>query len=151
MTDANETWQETVRVKEVDHFADGSTLENILGEFGEPGFSQVVLGIRNAELDADNIVMVTFTSYRNEDGKLLSAQAFYNKNGVHKPYIFYVHPDHMRMGIGTKMIDFIQTQFFETHGEYLKFEESWNGVVVSDIGLEFMNKYSSNALEKRKE
>lgn len=151
MTDANETWQESITIQEVDHFADWSNMEAVLGEFGEPGFSQVVYGLRWALIDPDNVVSCTFTAYRSDDGKILSAQAFYDKNGVHTPFLFYVHPDHMRMGIGTKMIDFIQTQYYETHGEYIQFDKSWNGAAVSDALLSFMNKYSSNALEKRKE
>ena len=149
MTDENKTWQETISITEIDHFEDWSNIENILGEFGEPGFSQVVYGLQWPSIDPDNIVSVTFTAYRSDDGKLLCAHGCYDKDGVQTPFIFYVHPDHMRMGIGTKMIDFIVKKYLDTRGEHIPYDKNWNGAVVSDAALSFMNKYSSSELEKR--
>ena len=149
MTDENSTWQESITITEVDHFEDWSNLENVLGEFGEPGFSQVVYGLKWAPIDPDNIVSVTFTAYRSDDGKLLCAHGCYDKDGVQTPFIFYVHPDHMRMGIGTKMADFIVKKYLDTRGEHIPYDKNWNGATVSDAALSFMNKYSSSELEKR--
>jgi GNAT superfamily N-acetyltransferase len=149
MTDMNEKWDETITIKDVDHFADWSNTEAIFGESGEPGFSQKIYGLRWAPIDPDNVVQCTFTTYRSDDGKLLCVHGCYDKNGVQTPFLFYVHPDHMRMGIGTKMADFIVKKYLENRGEHMPYDKNWKGAEVSDAALSFMKKYSNNELLKR--
>jgi len=140
----NKIWEEITSTLEVDHFHDWFQIENLFGEFGEPGFTQIdkVLNQPNKSLN------VTFTLYRNENGKLVGINGFYIDNNIQKPFTFMVHPDYLRTGIGTKIADFITKQFAEKNNREFDYEQSWRDVSTTESAVKFANKYAKQQYDK---
>lgn len=142
MSDINSNfWENLTPSIEPNFFEDWLVLENLLGEFGEPGFADVTKNIRWPSINSDSPIPVVFTCYRGEDGLLLGISANYMMDGVSKPFYFGVHPDHQRKGIGTLLADHFVNQFKETHGKEFTYKESWGDAETSESAANWANKY----------
>lgn len=138
MNEENKIWEDVSPTLNVDHFHDWIEMENLFGELGEPGLSQVTKVLSQP----DNIRNITFTLYRGESGQLLGVHGFYTEDNVQKPFILIVHPDHLRIGIATKIANFVTNQFVETKEREFDYEKSWRDIPVSESAASFMNKYA---------
>ena len=146
MTQGN--WTNLTPSIEIDYFADWLTCENILKEFGEPGFSNVVRVLSWPSI-SDSPISIEFTCSRGEDGKLLGIAAHYTMDGIQKPFLFMVHPDHQRTGIGTKLIDHVAAEYASRNGHEYLYEQSWGDVEVSESAANWANKYVPSVYAKR--
>ena len=147
MNDENKIWEDINPTLDVDHFHDWLEMEKLFDEFGEPGLSQVT----KVRTQPNKSQSITFTLYRGETGQLLGVHGFYTEDNVQKPFIFFVHPDHLRTGIGTKIADFVTNQFLETKGREFDYEQSWSDVPVSESAASFMNKYAKTQYDRMNE
>jgi ribosomal protein S18 acetylase RimI-like enzyme len=134
-------WENLTPSIEPNFFDDWLVLENLLGEFGEPGFADVTKNIRWPSINPDSPWPIVFTCYRGKDGLLLGISANYMMDGVSKPFYFGVHPDHQRKGIGTLLADHFVNEFKETHGKEFTYKESWGDAETSESAANWANKY----------
>jgi GNAT superfamily N-acetyltransferase len=147
----NNVWEDVSPNMEFDHFGDWINLENFLKEYKqEEQFTQNTFNMMHPEIIPGEKVPVTFTSYRGDDGQLLGVHAFFtNKDGVRKPFVLVVHPDHQRQGIGTKIADFIINQYEETHKTEFDYKSIWGDVRTTESAAMFVNKRARQDLAKR--
>ena len=144
MINKNPSWEyllPTLERTEESFFSTWSFFEGKFGEFGTPGFSKELHPARfphifghNNEIDVDVFL------YRGEDGKLLCvvARYFNEEQNIYKPFIFDVHPDHQRQGIGTKVADYILEN---EEAEDFDYTKSWSDTNVTLPSANFANKY----------
>jgi len=144
MIKKNASWQDllpTIERTEESFFTTWSFFEAKFGEFGTPGFSKQILPARFPHIFGHNneINVETFL-YRGEDGQLLCvvARYFNEEQNIYKPFIFDVHPDHQRQGIGTKVADYILENEEVEDFDYTK---SWSDTTVTLASANFANKY----------
>ena len=147
----NDIWEDVLPNMEFDHFGDWINLEIYLGEYKEEEqFSQITRNMQHPGIVPGEKVPVTFTSYRGDDGQLLGVHAFFtNSEGIRKPFLLVVHPDHQRKGIGTKLTDFIITQYEEIHQKEFDYKNSWSDVQTTESAAMFVNKRAREDLAKR--
>ncbi len=142
MTNINSIfWQDLSANYEVDYFHDWLSLENFLGELGEPGFANVTKNIRWPTINPDSPLPFVFTCYRGEEGQLLGIFANYTINNAIKPFILIVHPEHQRTGLGTLLADHVVNEYEQTHNEKFPYKESWGDSLASESGANWANKY----------
>jgi ribosomal protein S18 acetylase RimI-like enzyme len=134
-------WENLIPSIEIDYFQDWLTMENFLGEFGEPGFSNVTKNIRWPSINPDSPLPIVFTCYRGDDGQLLGIFANYMMEGIQKPFLIIVHPDHQRTGIGSMLADYVVDEFESSNGHDYLFKESWGDAKISESCANWANKY----------
>jgi GNAT superfamily N-acetyltransferase len=107
MTDTNNIWQPR-EVTEAEYTFEGwFNWENKFGEFGTPGYNDFTEDMKIPNVFGDDIPrQVSFTLYRQDsDGLLLAVVLrYYTDEGVRKPLLMLVHPDHRGKGIATQVI-----------------------------------------------
>lgn len=153
MSDNSNVWENvspTIEQTQENFFSEWVGIEKKFGEFGEPGFSEQTITVRNFAgiFGHNDPVDVRFTLYRGDDGLLLCIHGCYIENGTQKPFVFNVHPDHQRQGIGTIMANFIIARFEEENSKPFTYNDSWHGVTYTLPSANFANKYATNALSK---
>jgi hypothetical protein len=130
-------------------FGEWFGLEQKFGEFGSPGFSEQTLPARFPGIFGhNNTVNVRFTLFRGDDGQLLCVHGCYideYDNNLQKPFIWNVHPDHQRQGIGTMMANFIRARYIRENGTEFTFEQSLRDVTYTLPSANFTNKFVGNA------
>jgi len=147
MVKKDESWQDllpTLERTEESFFTTWSFFEGKFGEFGTPGFSKEVHPARFPHIFGhNNEINVDTFLYRGEDGKLLCVVAIYfnEEQNIYKPFIFDVHPDHQRQGIGTKVADYILEQLENEEGVDFDYTTSWSDTTVTLASANFANKY----------
>lgn len=147
MINKNTSWQDllpTFERTEESFFTTWSFFEGKFGEFGTPGFSEQILPARFPHIFGhNNEINVKTTLYRGEDGQLLCVVARYlnEENNIEKPFIFDVHPDYQRQGIGTKVADYILGQIENEHGADFDYPTSWANIDITLASANFANKY----------
>jgi GNAT superfamily N-acetyltransferase len=134
-------WENLIPSIEIDYFQDWLTMENLLGELGEPGFTNVTKNIRWPSINPDSPLPFVFTCYRGEEGQLLGIFANYMMEGIQKPFLFIVHPDHQRVGIGTMLADYVVEEFKASNDNYFSYKESWGDAKTSESAANWANKY----------
>lgn len=144
----NNVWENLLPNIETDYFSDWLALENLLGEFGEPGFENITRTMKWPTIEGGSPLPLVFTCYRGDDGLLLGVFANYMLDGLSKPFVFAVHPDHQRQGIGTLLADHVVNEFKETHGKEFTYKESWGDANTTESAANWANKYVPSALEK---
>jgi len=148
-TEENKTWQPIESSRSDLTFADWGMMEDRWGEYGDPGYTQFTLPVSFPHHfgHADK-VDVNFTLLRNDDGLLVGVHGCYIDNGVQKPFIFMVHPDHQRKGIGTKMADHLRQQYTEARGHDFTYEESFREIVTTEAMAGLINKYVNGVYQQ---
>ncbi len=148
MSNLNTSWENATpsyEQTEENFFQEWAFFEQKFGEFGEPGFAEQTHPARFPGIFGhNNSVDVRFTTYRGEDGQLLCVHGCYIDNGIQKPFIMNVHPDHQRQGIGTAVTDFIIARYKDENQSEFTYEESWRNVVYTQPSANFVNKYANN-------
>jgi GNAT superfamily N-acetyltransferase len=130
-------------------FQDWLTWETAFGEFGEPGYSEKVVGIGAAHIFGHTShVDVRFTLLRNYDGLLVCVHGCYIDNDIQKPFALLVHPDHQRQGIGTMVMDYVRERFEVERGHEFTYEESLRNNEFTTSTAAFANKYIKNIYSK---
>ena len=142
-------WENLTPSVEIDYFRDWLTMENLLGEFGEPGFANVTINLKWPTISPDSPLPFVFTCYRGEEGQLLGIFANYMMDGVQKPFLFIVHPDHQRMGIGKMLADYVVEEFKASNNGYFPYKESWGDAKASESAANWGNKYVTNVYNKQ--
>ena len=149
---SNRVWQDLTGTHEELSLGDWATMENVHGEFGEPGFTQTIRPMNASHMTGvQGPVEATWTLYRGDNGALLGAHARHIVDGVQKPIFLIVHPDHQRPGIGTMMSNYIISKYEEERGTDFSYEESWGTMDPSFITAptaNFVNKYAKNVYEQ---
>lgn len=156
MAEETTSWQNvspTIEQTQENFFSEWAGIENRFGEFGQPGFSEQVKTVHNFPqiFGHSNPVDVRFTLFRGEDGLLLCIHGCYIEDGIQKPFIFNVHPDHQRQGIGTMVADYIIARYQAENGRPFAYKESWGEVTYTLPSANFANKYATNALTTTEE
>jgi|688.fasta_scaffold153279_4 GNAT superfamily N-acetyltransferase len=147
MINKNTSWQDllpTFERTEESFFNTWDFFEGKFGEFGTPGFSEQILPARFPHIFGHNDELnVKVTLYRGEDGQLLCvvARYFNEENNIEKPFIFDVHPDYQRQGIGTKVADYVFEQIKDEAGEDFDYPKSWENIDLTLASANFANKY----------
>jgi GNAT superfamily N-acetyltransferase len=145
----NDFWENLTPSLEIDYFKDWLTMENLLGEFGEPGFANVTINLKWPAINPDSPLPFVFTCYRDEEGQLLGIFANYMMEGVQKPFLFIVHPDHQRTGIGTILADYVVEEFKASNGNVFPYKESWGDAKASESAVNWANKYVISVYNKQ--
>lgn len=147
MINKNPSWQDlssNLERSEESFFAAWNHFEAKFGEFGTPGFSKELHPAKFPHIFGHNneITVETFL-YRGEDGRLLCvvARYFNEELNIDKPFIFDVHPDYQRQGIGTKVADYILEQVENEHGADFDYPKSWGNLDLTEPSANFANKY----------
>lgn len=146
MATENTEWENVSPVIErtqEDFFGEWAALEQKFGELGAPGYSEQVIPVRFFDIFGHNdFVNIRFTLLRGDDGGLLCVHGCYIKEGVQKPFLFNVHPDHQRQGIGTMVADYIIARFESENNKQFTYKESWGSdVIYTPPSANFVNKY----------
>lgn len=136
-----EKWEDLTPQIEVDYFSDWNNMEMLLGEFGEPGFSNVHINLRWSSINPDTPMVYTFTCYRGGDGLLLGVSSNYMVEGIPRPFMFITHPDHQRTGVGTLLANFVVHQYEEEHGKIFPYSASWGDAKTTESASNWANKY----------
>jgi GNAT superfamily N-acetyltransferase len=127
---------------------DWNSLETRFIKVGNPGFSQIIMPIKAPHLFKHNLDQdVKVDLYRGEDGQLLCIYISYVKNGVVKPFMLIVHPEHQRQGIATMVINHSREQFVLEHGHEYNISEGLNDIddmPLSQAVVNWLNKYIEN-------
>ena len=147
----DEQWVDILPITEIDYFQDWLTMESFLGEYGDPGFNQIRYeNARFKSIENGEPWPITFTTYRGEDGQLLGMHSFYiNKQGMQQPFVFMVHPDHQRKGIGTIITNYIMEQYRERNGHEYPYAANWKNVESTESAANFMNKYAKQKIQEK--
>ena len=149
---SNRVWQDLIGTHEELSFGDWAAMEHVHGEFGEPGFTQTIRSMTAPHMTGtQGSVEATWTLYRGDNGALLGAHACHIVDGVQKPILLLVHPDHQRQGIGTMMSNYIISKYEEKHGTDFSYDKSWGTMSPSFITAptaNFVNKYVKIVYEK---
>lgn len=123
--------------------------EGKFGEFGVPGFTEQILPARFPHIFGhNNEINVNITLYRGEQGELLCVVGYYfdERDQIEKPFIFDVHPDHQRQGIGTHVAKHVIAELEIKTGKKLDYEKSWKNIDLTLPSANFGNKYIKNNL-----
>ena len=139
--DDSEKWEDVSPKIEVDYFFDWHNMELLLGEFGEPGFSNIHHNLKWPSINPDTPMIYTFTCYRGDDGLLLGVSANYMVDEALRPFAFMVHPDHQRTGVGTLLANFVVQQYEEEHGKIFPYTASWGDARTTESASKWVNKY----------
>jgi hypothetical protein len=148
MTDNN--WQDISPSTEIDYFADWLTLENLLGEYGEPGFHKRVRVFSWPSINGGQPMPFTFNMLRGDDGLLLGVIVNYMLNGVRKPWIGMTHPDHQRQGVMTRLGNLVVADFEQEYQKQFSFTDSWSDLETTESAANFANKFAKRVIEERK-
>jgi GNAT superfamily N-acetyltransferase len=155
-TDLTATFEQTEEM----FFEGWDTFEGRFGEYGTPGFTELVAPAKSpAMFGHDDYQDVHYIFYRDEDGKLLFISgAFYDQSNIRHPFIFMAHPDHRRQGLGTKMALYTEQKFIAEEGSKYGFTneefaampraqrasitvpDMYKDAVVSEAAASFLNK-----------
>ena len=147
MINKNPAWQDlssNLERSEESFFNTWNHFETKFGEFGTSGFSDRTDKARFPTIFGhNNEIDVRVTLYRGEDGKLLCVAATYldERTNIQKPFIFDVHPDHQRQGIGTMVVDYILQQIENEYGTDFDYSKSWENIHLTEPSANFANKY----------
>ena len=156
VTTENSAWENvspSIEQTQENFFSEWSGIERKFGEFGAPGYSEQTITVRNfaAIFGHSDPVDVRFTLYRGEDGLLLCIHGCYLENGIQKPFIYNVHPDQQRQGIGTTVAQYIIARYEQEFGKPFSYTDSWQSVTYTLPSANFANKYATNALSQTTE
>lgn len=154
-TDLTATFDQTEEM----FFEGWDAFERRFGEYGTPGFTELVAPAKSTMFGHNDYQDVYYIFYRGEDGKLLFISGrFYDESNKRKPFIFMAHPDHQRQGLGTKMLNYIEENFIAEEGSRYGFTDTefaempraqrasltvpdiYKDVAVSDAAASFVNK-----------
>ena len=146
MTTENSTWENvspSIEQTQENFFSEWAGIEGKFGEVGPTGYSEQTITVRNfaAIFGHNDPVDVRFTSYRNEDGVLLCIHGCYLEDGIQKPFVYNVHPDHQRQGIGTMVAKHIIARYEQEFGKPFSYTDSWQNVTYTLPSANFVNKY----------
>lgn len=133
-----------VEMSEETFFDQWMSLEQLFGEFGQPGYSEKIITGSGGIFGDGNQVDVRYTLWRNESGKLLCVHGYYIKDGIHIGITFKVHPDHQRQGIGTKMLLHVRDRHERETGETFTYNESLQGATMTAPVAAVINKIIAN-------
>ena len=133
-----------VEMSEETFFDQWMSLEQLFGEFGQPGYSEKIITGSGGFFGDGNRVDVRYTLWRNESGKLLCVHGYYMKDGIHIGITFKVHPDHQRQGIGTKMLLHVRDRHERETGETFTYNESLQGATMTAPVAAVINKVIAN-------
>jgi len=148
-TNSDTPWTEMLATISEQGFEQWAFFENRFGEYGEPGFTHGVFpAIAPHITGTSSQVDVGIYFYRGEDGALVGLYAWYEGDGVEKPFFLYVHPDHQRMGVATKLIDYRRARYVEEKGQEYNFADGMTGLKVTAAAAAFGEKYAKNAYNK---
>ena len=147
MSDNN--WQDISPNAEFDHFADWLTMENLVGEYGEPGFSKMVREFIWPSINPGYAMPFTFNMLRNDDGLLIGLVVNYMMNGVRKPWVVMTHPDHQRQGVMTRLGNFIVADYEQEYQRQFSFSDSWSDAETTESAANFANKFAKKVIESR--
>jgi GNAT superfamily N-acetyltransferase len=151
MTENKKVWNDILPTVETPTFGEWLAMENLFGEFGEPGLTQSVRPVISlsffGHLDS---VDVKFTIYRGADGELLCVHGKYvDEENLVRPFILMVHPDHQGQGIGTMVVEFLLKEHEEERGYRYTWEETYSKQNrVTPAGATFINKWANSVYEK---
>lgn len=156
VTSENNTWENvspSIEQTQENFFSEWAGIERKFGEFGAPGYSEQTITVRNfaAIFGHSDPVDVRFTLYRGEDGLLLCIHGCYLENGIQKPFVYSVHPDHQRQGIGTTVAQYIIARYEQEFGKPFSYTDSWQNVTYTLPSANFVNKYTANVLSQTTE
>jgi GNAT superfamily N-acetyltransferase len=150
MSNVNQSWQEVssgYEQPEEEYFREWIFFEQKFGEFGTPGFTELIVPARFPDIFGHNDNHdVRFTLYRGEDGLLLFVHGCWiNEDNVQKPFIWNAHPEYRRQGIGTMMANYIIERYKTENGEDFPYQESiQNGKKFNAATANFANKFIPN-------
>jgi len=121
------------------------------GENGEPGFREIRENMRSVHFFGhDNTVTVVWTTYRDEDGKLLAIHGCWkDSDGEQHPLLLQVHPEHQRKGIGTMMANFTRERYMDEYKKDGDPNSVFAPIKTTEAGAAFINKYVNNDYDKR--
>lgn len=118
-------------------------MEQKWGEIGTPGISRTSSPVRWERVFGHNeFENVEWYFYRDEEGRLLAVYAYFMRDGQPKPFILNTHPDHMRKGIATALVD----RSLDDFGPGFDFKENTKNMDVSESAANWGNKYIKNKL-----
>jgi GNAT superfamily N-acetyltransferase len=154
-TDLTATFDQTEEM----FFEGWDAFEGRFGEYGTPGFTELVAPAKSNMFGHNEYQDVHYIFYRAEDGKLLFISgAYYDQSDIRHPFIFMAHPDHRRQGLGTKMALYIEQKFIAEEASKYGFTDEefrempraqrasivvpgmYKDAVVSDASASFLNK-----------
>lgn len=149
----------TYEQTEENYFENWDKFERKFGELGTPGFTEQTHSAKSTLFGHNNNVDIRYTLYRNEEGKLLFISGrYYDESNIRHPFVYMVHPDHQRQGLGTKMAVYLEEQFIAEEGHKYGFTETeftemprsqrasivvsgiYQNAKSSDAGASFLNK-----------
>ena len=155
MSDEIMSWNDvspSIEQTQENFFGEWASFERKFGEFGSPGFTEQMFPARFPGIFGhNNTVNVRFTLFRGDDGQLLCVHGCYideYDNNLQKPFIWSVHPDHQRQGLGTMMADFVAARYKRENGTEFTFEQSLRNVTYTLPSANFANKYVKNAYNR---
>ena len=153
MSDQNISWEEllpSIERTEESYFQEWAALEDKFGELGPPGFTEQTMPVRFPTIIGhDGYVDVRFTLFRNQDNQLICVHGCYIDNGVQKPFVWDVHPDHQRQGIGTMMANYVLARYTDEYQKEFTYEESLRDVTYTTPSANFANKYVRNVFSQQ--
>ena len=146
---SEDNWQDISPSAEFDHFADWLSVENFLGEFGEPGFHKMVRSFIVPSINPGKEMPFNFNMLRNDDGLLVGVVVNYMMNGVRKPWVVMTHPDHQRQGVMTRLASLIVADYEQEYQRPFSFSDSWADAETTESVANFANKFVKNVIETR--
>lgn len=137
-----ENIEKNVDITQDAYFAMWAFLERRWAGYGGPGMSVHTHPVRAAALLGHNEdVLMDTILYRAEDGELLCSYTTYMLDGQPKPFWMYVHPDHLREGIGTKVMKYALERFGDNY-DFSKGAENTNRTeAMANFTNKFVNAY----------
>jgi GNAT superfamily N-acetyltransferase len=148
-TSADTPWTEMRATISDQGFEQWAFFEQRFGEFGEPGFTHGVFPATAPHITGTTSqVDVRIYFYRGEDGALLGLYGWYEDDGIEKPFFLYIHPDHQRMGIATKLIDYRRARYVEEKGQEYNFADGMTELKVTTAAASFGERYVKSVYSK---
>lgn len=151
MNNKNFSWQDltsSIELSQETVFGEWFAFEQKFGEKGEPGFTEQTIPVKSPGIFGHNYqVDVRFTLFRAEDGSLLCVHGCYidqMDQNTQKPFIFHVHPDHQRQGVGTAVANYVIQRYEMENNKNFNYEKSWRNIQYTDPSANFANKYVNN-------
>jgi hypothetical protein len=146
---SEDNWTDVSPSTELDYFADWLSVENFLGEYGEPGFHKMVREFILPSVNPGYAMPFTFNILRSDDGLLIGVVINYMMNGVRKPWVAMTHPDRQRQGVMTRLANLIIADYEQEYQLQFSFSDSWSDLETTESAANFVNKYAKTAIEGR--
>jgi hypothetical protein len=124
-------------------------MENLVGEYGEPGFSKMVREFIWPSINPGYAMPFTFNMLRNDDGLLVGVYIDYMMDGIRKPWVAMTHPDHQREGVMTRLVGLIVADYEQEYQRQFSFSDSWSELKTTESAANFVNKFAKTAIESR--